>query len=338
MAAGVFVREVADSTGMAALLRELGVGAGAGAIARSGGNGECFLIKPAWFSPHPANFVGARELDVLLGALPAGRRIVIEGYSGARNFGGRDITSENAHDNWEWIRAQDEVFRERTGIAAVLARHGAEYISVTEEVWQGRVAPASAVRAAVEAVFGGRHDKLGSEPAVAAEELFGVVPEKLFALRGSTLISYAKLKPGSWSLKNLFGLIPDPLRYRWHGEDGTRLGRSIVDIAAVYRALFRVVGLVEGMFDVPVYSDGGEVETPWGNYDVATGPGVVLAGEELVTLDVCAARVVGSEVGARSFMRVAEKVFREKAAVPDNVASVLANLAARWRVLAQRRE
>lgn len=52
------------------------------------------------------------------------------------------------------------------------------------------------------------------------------------------LISFAKLKSGTWSLKNLFGLIPDPIRSRWHGPDGELLGRSIVDIAAVYRALF----------------------------------------------------------------------------------------------------
>lgn len=64
----------------------------------------------------------------------------------------------------------------------MLARHGAEYVNVTEEVWQGRVAPAESVREAVEQAYGPRG--------------------------------------------NAFGLIPDPLRSRWHGEDGLLLGRS----------------------------------------------------------------------------------------------------------------
>lgn len=340
MPGDVILARVRDAGGFARVVRELGI--------RSEGDHPVFLIKPAWFSPHRANFVGARELDLLLSCLPPGRRIVIEGYSGARNFGGREITPENAYHNWDWIREQDRVFRDRTGISEVLARHGAEYVNVTEEVWQERVAPAESVREAVERAYGRRgsvrpgaamprgdcHLARGSggepgieqllEPVVAQEELFGVVPRCLFELRGSVLISLAKLKTGSWSLKNLFGLIPDPLRSRWHGEEGRMLGRSIVDIAAIYRALFRVVGIVEGIYETALYRPGGRYHTDWGDYDVVEDGGLVLGSWNLVTLDCCAARAVGSlEIGERSFARIGEQVFGEPAVVPDELADAL---------------
>ncbi|MDI7250732.1 MAG: DUF362 domain-containing protein [Bacillota bacterium] len=340
MPGDVVLAEVRDAEGFARVIQEIGI--------RAGSDRPVFLIKPAWFSPHRANFTGARELDLLLSCLPPGRRIVVEGYSGARNFGGREITPENAYDNWDWIREQDRAFRDRTGISEVLARHEAEYVNVTEEVWQGRVAPAESVREAVRRAYGprggaragaviprsDRHPAQGSggepgmeqllEPAVAQEELFGVVPRCLFELRGSVLISLAKLKTGSWSLKNLFGLIPDPLRSRWHGEGGRMLGRSIVDIAAIYRALFPVVGIVEGIYETALYRSGGRYHTDWGDYDVVEDAGLVLAGWNLVTLDCCAARAVGSlEMGGRSFARIGEQVFGEAAVVPRELADAL---------------
>ncbi|MDI6893915.1 MAG: DUF362 domain-containing protein [Bacillota bacterium] len=317
MPADVIFARVRDAEGFARVVREAGI--------RAEGESPVFVIKPAWFSPHRANFTGARELDLLLSCLPPGRRVVIEGYSGARNFGGREITPYNTRENWGWIREQDQLFRDRMGISDVLSRHAAEYLNVTEEVWQGRTAPAAAVRELVEHAYGpgesaGGAGRRGAEPAVAQEELFGVVPQCLFELRGSILISLAKLKTGSWSLKNLFGLIPDPLRDRWHGEDGRLLGRSIVDIAAIYRALFRVEGVVEAVYETALYREGGSHHTDWGDYDVVENPGLVLAGRKLVTLDCCAARMVGwFDIGERSFARIGEKVFGEAAAVPPEL-------------------
>lgn len=350
MKAGIIAAEVRDETELARVIQNLGL--------KQAPEGQAFIIKPPWFSPHPANFVGARELDLLLSCLPRGRRVVIEGYSGARNFGGRDITPENARENWDWIREQDELFRERTGINDVLRRHDAEYLNVTEEVWQGKTVPPALIRALVEGTYGagppGRdgagRDGAGDavvaragaagaaqavalqagavQAAVAQEELFGVVPQGLYDLRGSVLISYAKLKSGSWTLKNLFGLIPDPLRFRWHGEQGETLGRSIIDISAIYRALFRVVGVVEGIYEIPLYHEGGRYHTDWGDYDIVKDPGLVLAGWPLVTLDFCAARLVGSEIGERSFARIGEAVFGEPAQVPPEMEAVLERHAA----------
>jgi len=353
---GVIISEVRDRAGLERVLGELrlpeAVSSPDGVPAGAPGQSPV-IIKVPWFSPHPANFVGARELDLLLSCLPPGRRVVVEGYSGARNYGGREITPENGRANWEWIREQDKLFRDREGISEVLARHGAEYLNVTEEVWQGRVAPAEAVRHLVEKAYrtggaaapngqagaAGTGGETETVPAVAQDELYGVVPQVLFDLRGSVMVSFAKLKSGSWSLKNLFGFIPDPIRGRWHGSAGELLGRSIIDISAVYRALFRVVGIVEGIYEAPLYlegsvragDDGGRrrYHTDWGDYEVVPDPGIVLAGWQLVTLDVCAARVVGSEIGARSFARIGERVFGEPARVPEELEATLEVLARR---------
>ncbi|MHB8928709.1 MAG: DUF362 domain-containing protein [Bacillota bacterium] len=304
----IIIAEVHDRVGLDGVLRDLQLG--------SGGPTQTFLIKPPWFSPHRANFVGARELDLLLSCLPAGRRIIIEGYSGARNYGGREITGENGRANWAWIKEQDQLFRDRTGINEVLKRHDAEYLNVTEEVWAGRAAAPEAVREAVAICY-------GDSRTVVQEELLGVVPQRLFDLRGSVLISFAKLKSGTWSLKNLFGLIPDPIRSRWHGPDGELLGRSIVDIAAVYRALFRVVGLVEGVYEGALYREGGRHHTEWGEYDIIENPGLILAGRPLVTLDACAAAALGADIAERSFARLGEAVFDEPAKVPPELGEAL---------------
>ncbi|RJQ06220.1 MAG: hypothetical protein C4551_08495 [Bacillota bacterium] len=82
MRAGVVVSEVRDGVGLEKVLEEL-------RLAEEVAGQASIVVKVPWFSPHPANFVGARELDLLLSCLPAGRRIVAEAYSGARNYGGR---------------------------------------------------------------------------------------------------------------------------------------------------------------------------------------------------------------------------------------------------------
>ncbi|HWT73727.1 MAG TPA: hypothetical protein VN258_03265 [Mobilitalea sp.] len=92
--------------------------------------------------------------------------------------------------------------------------------------------------------------------AVSHKELYGMIPEKLFKLRNLPLISYAKIKYNvpaistfaSLSMKNMFELIPIPNREYYHGSDSEMgLSRSIVDIDSIYKALFRVVGMREGI-------------------------------------------------------------------------------------------
>ena len=52
---------------------------------------------------------------------------------------------------------------------------------------------------------------------------------------GARLISYARFKgPTRLSLSNLFGLLPDPLRSRWHGPNITCFARVCCGLAKLY--------------------------------------------------------------------------------------------------------
>ncbi|HPL29896.1 MAG TPA: hypothetical protein PLG21_17750 [Anaerolineae bacterium] len=258
--------------------------------------GECILVKPNWFSLHPGNYTGAEVLDLVLAALP-GRAIVVESYTGMRHDGGRKITPKNGRSHWDWLRQQDAWFLATTGIGDVLARHGAEFVNVTEAVWSGRGAPEAEVATRVEACYG----------AIDQPELYRYVPQRLFDLAGCPLLSLARYKPTwSLSLQNLFGLIPDPLRDRWHGIRDRDLGRSIVNIATIYHALFRTVGLVETLAPFPVYHPGGQYHTPWGDYDLRPAAGVVICGTSLPAVDAAAARAFGADPAQLEYLQLAE--------------------------------
>jgi len=278
------VCRVADVDGLRRLFGELGL------------TGNRFVVKPNWFSLFPGNFTDAQTLDLVLGALP-GPATVVESYTAMRHDGSLKITSRNGRRHWERLREQDAWFLESTGIGAVLRRHGAEYVNVTEEVWSGRVAPSSEVAARVEARYG-----VIDQPA-----LYGYVPARLYELAGCPLLSLARLKGGwSLSLKNLFGLIPDPLRSRWHGPRDADLARSIVNVNLIYHALFRVFGIVEALTPFAYYRQGGQQHTPWGDYDLCPAAGVVFAGGSLPAVDAAVARACGTDPAELEYLRLAE--------------------------------
>jgi len=85
-------------------------------------------------------------------------------------------------------------------------------------------------------------------------------------------------------MKNVFGLIPDPLRSRWHGPNDEWLGRSIVDVNKVYAALFRVYGICEALHYATLSDPEGDVKVPWGSYSVAENFGVLSLVETLSLL------------------------------------------------------
>lgn len=258
--------------------------------------GRHIIVKPNWFSLYPGNYTDAEILDLVLTSL-GGPATVVESYTGMRHDGSRRITPRNACSHWEWLREQDKWFLETTGIGAVLQRHGATYINVTEEVWSERVAPYHEVASRVESRYG----------AVDQPELYSYVPFRLFELAGSPLLSLARFKGGwSLSLKNLFGLIPDPLRVRWHGPGDRDLARSIVNINLVYHALFRVVGLVETFAPFSLYRQGGAHHTPWGAYDLMPAAGVAFAGTNLPAVDAAVARAAGAKPGELKYLQLAE--------------------------------
>jgi hypothetical protein len=71
---------------------------------------------------------------------------------------------------------------QRTGLAEVIAWHGAQYVNVTEAWWDGACAPAEAVRAAL-------RDVLPEN-----QELASFIPSALLEVRGLPLLRFARFK------------------------------------------------------------------------------------------------------------------------------------------------
>ena len=171
----------------------------------------------------------------------------------------------------------DKAFRDEHGFTDLFNEFNVSYVNVTDEVWSERIADPAEVERSVETRF---------KP-VKKDKLYSMVPKKLYDLRGSTFISLAKLKAyASFTIKNLFGMIPDPLRPWWHGPKNSRIATSIVDINKVYHSLFNVYGICEALSTTAVPHPEGKFEgTYTGKYNIVDGLGVVAFGRDPVSLD-----------------------------------------------------
>jgi uncharacterized protein (DUF362 family) len=282
---------------------------------------ETVIVKPNWFSPNPANFVDAHALGLLLGALD-GKAIVIEGYTLEKHDGSMKFTVDGSEVNWRWvmenpgwgwvreegrweeIRRQDEGFLDRYGFSDLFREHGAEYVNVTEEIWSGRTVDPGEVRERVEERYG----------PVAEAQLYGFMPEALKVHEGTPLVSLGKVKGiggkfPSLSLKNLFGLIPDPLRSWWHGPGDARLGESIIDIARVYASYFPLYGICEAFREATVMRSKGAVKVEWGSYDIVKDLGFASLGDNLMNLDAVTAAIMRVDPSKVSYITLGEAVF-----------------------------
>jgi uncharacterized protein (DUF362 family) len=282
---------------------------------------EMVVVKPSWFSGHLGGFTEAETLGFLLEALDA-RVTVIEGYTLERQDGGMRFTVDGEEVDWRWImrnpswgwareggrwdeiRRQDAWFLDEFGFSDLFDERGVEYVNVTEEIWKGRTADPAVVKEAVEGRF---------SPAFTGR-LYGFLPERLHDLKGSPLISYGKVKGiggtyPSLTLKNLFGLIPDPLRSWWHGPEDGRLADSIINIAKVYASFFDLYGVCEAINTVTVSNPEGEVKTPWGNYEIVRDLGVVASGPDLVTLDAVLCGLIRVDPEKVGYLKKGEEEF-----------------------------
>jgi uncharacterized protein (DUF362 family) len=268
---------------------------------------ETIIIKPNWVSTEPADFTDAKTMRTFFESLDS-RIVVTEShmllrsmnlYSEGRSFTIRDKEVDwkwllkgdgwnwlTETPNWEWfkesghwdqIKEEEKVFLDKYGFTDLFREFDVTYINVTDEVWNGRIADPDDVKRSVEARF---------QP-VKSEKLYSMVPQKLYALRGATFISLAKLKSyASFTMKNLFGMIPDPLRPWWHGPGGSRITTSIVDINKIYHSLFNVYGICEALFSMAIPHSEGKFQGVYtSKYNVVNGPGVVVMGRDLVSLD-----------------------------------------------------
>ncbi len=270
---------------------------------------EGVIIKPNWTTGDYGFYTDVESLEPLLASIE-GRKYIIESYMYGRTDNTIKIDSDNGREHWEWLKEQDKKFLEASGMGELLAKYNAEYINITEEWWSGRSVPDHVIQKIVEDKYKPVHHK----------ELYGTVPEKLFKLRNLPLISYSKIKYNlpvvsnfsSLAMKNLFGLIPIPNREFYHGSDfDTGLSRSIVDIITVYKALFRVVGMCEGIYHVPVTREEGcnTYKMLWTDYDVIENLGIILGSEDIVTLDAYVNKLIGIDPNVRSILKIGEEVF-----------------------------
>jgi uncharacterized protein (DUF362 family) len=207
------------------------------------------IIKPNWSTS--ITFTEAEILDWVLSAIET-KAIVVESYAAWRcplfleYDGPRDseFLSKLAKQKRNDFQFNDKWFLEYSGVAKVLKKHDTEYLNLSEELWSKRVCSPEAIRKEVD----GKFETLDNP------YHYSTVPERLFNMRGGTLLSIAKPKRSlkashvSLSIKNLFGMIPKPWRGEFHGDNDALLGRSVADINKVYHSLFEVKGLIESVF------------------------------------------------------------------------------------------
>lgn len=249
------------------------------------------IIKPNWVQARSGAYTDAKVLDWFLTALkkPA---IIIESYTfwrtdkyavgGGDYFSSGDATLETGKKHWEHFKKQDAWFLVATGIGEVLKKHEVDYLNITNEVWEGNVADSKQIKRIVENSYSPVH----------FPELYSYVPQKLFKLQGSDLISFAKAKREveysfTLSTKNLFGLIPDPTRWpKYHAQDESLLSTSIADANKIYRSLFDCTFMVEGIFAAA------DCKKSMEQVNLIKDWGVALAGKNSVEVDMIGVKLL----------------------------------------------
>ena len=230
---------------------------------------EALIVKADWVGLEEGSTKDVDSLRCLIEAV-RGKVIVTEGHLLWRKQekqGGPSFTVEGVERDWDWmfegegwrwllrhpdwgwfrdgphweiLRKEERSYLGRHGFLDLFQETGAEYVNATDEIWAGRVADPKTVREAVESMY----------PPAFTEKLYGFVPERLYRHHGAPFVSLSKRKEyQSFTMKNVFGLIPDPIRAWWHGPKDGRLPKSILDINKVYASLFELVGVFETPHD-----------------------------------------------------------------------------------------
>jgi uncharacterized protein (DUF362 family) len=131
-----------------------------------------------------------------------------------------------------------------------------------------------------------------------------MLPQKLYNLKGSTFITLARLKNyASFTLKNMFGMITDPMRCWWHGRQSTRIASSIVDINKIYHSFFNVCGICEALNATAVPDPKGQYQGLYsGRYNLLDDLNIIAMSTDLVSLDFILLHLT------KSWIRINEKV------------------------------
>jgi len=261
-----------------------------------------FIVKVNWSSYSPGAFTDAYTLDWVLPALE-GETLVVEGHTPGRIRG--KPPPGQASENIDFYRTEDRAFRAREGLDSAIERHGARHVNTSEEIWSGRTVPEEEVRRRVDERFGALHHP----------EIYGYLPSLLDHDRHRTvLVDLTRIKTSSdgteWSLllKNLFGLLPDILRLKYHPP----LPAAILDVARVYLASFPVLGLAEALKHLVIYDHEGQHSAGWGRYNLEPGGGFAMAGTDLLQLELAVAGVYSLPIEERTLIRMARQVWGQR--------------------------
>jgi len=285
---------------------------------------ETIIVKPNWVDTEPGGYTDTRSLRVLFEALDT-KIIVTESLHFARVKNLPELSirlpGEDRYVDWHWflkgegwrwlidnpdwswfkddgwwdqLHIADKEFLDEYGYTDLFQEFDVTYINTTNEVWGGGYADPMKVKEVVEQRF----------PPVMVQSLYGMVPEKLYMLRGSPMISFARLKQyATFTLKNMFGLIIHPMRTWWHDINNVKIASSIVDINKVYHSLFNMYGICESLYQTAVPHPEGEYDALYmGRYDLIDGFGVVATGKDLVALDSLMLRL------NKKWINISEKV------------------------------
>lgn len=254
------------------------------------------IIKPNWGTIN--NYTEAQVIDGVLSAIN-GESIIVESYGWARTedaLSGKGTGSIKGAD----LRKSDEWFLKTSGIGDILKKHGVDYLNVTEEVRAKRVVEPSIIKKIAE-----------KYPPILFEEMYAKVPTRLFDLRGGTFLSLAKYRLNhfpivvSLSLKNLFGMIPGPSRWKFHGTNDDKLAQTIVDINKVYHSLFNVKGMVDAVLTASNAPTEAEAIRP----KTAKDKGLLLGSEDCVKLDAFVACLEGKDPEKIGYLKLAASYF-----------------------------
>src|SRR6185436_4135386 len=97
------------------------------------------------------------------------------------------------------------------------------------------------------------------------------------------------------------GLLPPPLRSRFHGPSIDHFARVCCDIARLYGTVLQPFGLDEALHSAVRWTRDVLYRSRFGNYDLIPNPGVVTLSRGLVIADVLASRLQGQDVRRSAF-------------------------------------
>ena len=224
------------------------------------------IVKPNWVEAATGAYTDAKASDLFLGSLKNKKIYILESYTFWRHkkffesetdeFSSKEAQFETGKIHWDFYKQADEWFLHYTGIDKVLAKHNATFVNVTNELWANRQSPILPV------------------------------PQVIYDLKGADFISFAKLKGdadygATLSIKNLFGLYPDPTRLaKFHVDHDSKLAGHIITINEIYRKLFNCIYVIEGIFT--------SKNVDWNNKEnciVLTDQKLICGGSDAVQVD-----------------------------------------------------